>query len=382
MNRLIYASTAICPDLRYETGFDAHDPFLWFQTDTINAMVVSQLEYGRALKQRRPEVQVIDSGRIREFFRLAPESEQERQRDAFIRLMEAVGQGTGVREWTVPAGFPYGCACKMQQLGLALKTAEPFSPGRAVKSPQEIEAIRQGERLAEIGLAAADAMLAEAAIGDDEMLYCHGEPLTAEMLRGAIDAAIAAHGGIASGTIAAPGPQGADPHQAGTGPIRANTPIVIDIFPRDQRSGYCGDLTRTRVKGMAPAHVQRAYEAVLECQRRALAALRPGAMGKELQEQTVQFFRAQGFPEGRDEATGLYHGFFHGLGHAVGLEVHDLGPALNTRGTTPLAVGHVVTVEPGLYYPEWGGIRIEDTVAITADGIDNLAVASKHLVIE
>ena len=382
MNRLIYSNTVACPDLRYVTGFDAPDPFLWFQTDTLNAMVVSQLEYGRALKQRRPEVTVIDANHIRTFFQLPAETPPEAARDAFTRLVDAVAKGTGCREWSVPMDFPFGYARKMQDLFLKLEAASPFAPGRSVKSAWEIEAIRHGERLAEAGLAAADAMLAEAVVGADDALVYRGEPLTAEMLRGAIDAAIAGLGGVATGTIAAPGPQGADPHQSGSGPVYAHTPIIFDIFPQDQRTGYCGDLTRTRVKGAAPQQVLRAYEAVLEVQRRALAALKPGVLGAELQRMTEEFFKERGYETGRDKATGLYHGFFHGLGHAVGLEVHDQGPALNRSGTTPLVPGHIVTVEPGIYYPEWGGIRIEDTVAITEDGIDNLAVADKRLVIE
>ena len=382
MNRLIYAASATCPDLRYETGFAAGDPFLWFQTEGLNAMVVSKLEYGRAVKQRRQEVQVFEYEQLRTFLNLPEETPPEKSRDDFTRMMDAIVKGTGCREWTVPEDFPYGCAKRLLDLFLKVETARPFSPARSIKTPAEIEAVRQGERLAETGLAAADAMLAEATVGADDVLLYRGEVLTAERLRGAINAAIAAAGGTATGTIAAPGPQGADPHQAGFGPVRAHTPIIFDIFPRDQRTDYCGDLTRTRVKGAAPDYVQAAYEAVLEIQEQALSRLKPGVLGIEMQEMTEKFFAERGYPEGRDEATGLHHGFFHGLGHAVGLEVHDQGPSLNKRGTTPLAPGHIVTVEPGIYYPEWGGIRIEDTVAVTADGIDNLAIAPKHLVVE
>jgi len=382
MNRLIYAASSTCPDLRYETGFEACDPFLWFQTDTLNAMVVSKLEYGRAVKQRRKDVQVFEYEKLRSFFNLPEETPPEKDRDDFTRMMDAIVKGTNCRKWTVPECFPYGCVKHLLDLFLKVETVKPFSPARSIKTAAEIEAVRQAERLAETGLAAADGILAEASIGADDVLFYHGEVLTAERLRGAINAAIAMAGGAATGTIAAPGPQGADPHQAGSGPVRAHVPIIFDIFPQDQTTGYYGDLTRTRVKGAAPAHVQAAYEAVLEIQQRALERLKPGVLGTELQEMTENFFAERGYPEGCDEATGLHHGFFHGLGHAVGLEVHDQGPSLNKRGTVPLAPGHIVTVEPGIYYPEWGGIRIEDTVAITADGIDNLATAPKHLVIE
>ncbi len=376
--RLIYAASETCADLWYASGFSAPDPFLWYQTDRETAVVVSQLELGRARKQTRPGTAVHDADKLRDDLGLPAESDADKKRPHAVRLITAIAEHTGVAEWTVPEDFPLGLARQLEAAGLRLATTDSFAPERAVKSAAEIEHIRHSERLAEAGLAAAEELLRRAAIAPDGLLLLDGAPLTAEMLIGAIDAEIARQGGCAQGTIAAPGIQSADPHQSGHGPIRAGEPIVMDIFPRDPRTGYYGDLTRTRVKGRAPEIVQKAYQAVLEIQQRMLDSLRPGVLGKDLQQQTTDFFTEAGFPTGRDETSGSYHGFFHGLGHSVGLEIHEK-PSLNKRGEAPLAAGNVVTVEPGVYYPEWGGIRIEDTVAITPDGIDNLATAPKFL---
>ena len=127
MNRLIYAASATCPDLRYETGFAAGDPFLWFQTEGLNAMVVSKLEYGRAAKQRRQEVQVFEYEQLRTFLNLPEETPPEKSRDDFTRMMDAIVKGTGCREWTVPEDFPYGCAKRLLDLFLKVETARPFS---------------------------------------------------------------------------------------------------------------------------------------------------------------------------------------------------------------------------------------------------------------
>ena len=381
MSRLIYASSEQSADLWYVTGFNVPDPILWFQVGNLNAIIVGSLELGRAQKQCKSGVTVIDAAKLREFFHLSEETEEEKKRHWFVKQVAAVAQGTGENTWEVPERFPLVFGDLLREAGFTIKTQWNFCPERAVKSPEEIEKIRHSERLAEAGLAQADGMLRAATISDDGFLHLGGHILTAEELRSAIDLEITRLGGLAQGTITAPGPQGADPHQHGEGPIRANEPIVMDIFPRDQATGYFGDLTRTRVKGKAPEVVRKAYETVLAAQEKVLASLKAGVLGKEMHNMVVEDFKAAGYETGTDPVTGVYHGFFHGLGHSVGLEIHE-GPSLSAGEERTLVAGNVLTDEPGLYYPEWGGIRIEDTIAITETGIDNLAVAPKFLEIE
>lgn len=378
MNTLIYAPSESCADLWYLTGFAAEDPFLYFHTDNVTAVAVNSIEIGRAQKQCHKGVRVADIAHLEEFFGNKPIDDP--KMNGFLRLIKTLCEGTGVTEWYVPNDFPLFYADLLRENGIQVKTLSPFAPQRAVKTADEIEKIRRAEQLAEAGLAEADGMLRQATIDEEGFLLLGGHRLYAEELRGAIDAEIARRGGIGRGTIAAPGRQASDPHQAGHGPIRANEPIVMDIFPRDQSTGYFGDLTRTRVKGTPSPIVQKAYETVLNAQLEALNTLKAGILGCDMQKMVTERFNDAGFPTGRDEKSGIYHGFFHSLGHSLGLEIHE-APGLNARNNTPMPEGTVVTVEPGIYYPEWGGIRIEDTVAITANGIDNLATADKSLVI-
>lgn len=362
--RLIYAASENCADLLYLSGLAAPDPFLWFQTPAGSAMVVSALEVSRAVKQGRAGVEVIPAGELQHRLGL-----RRPVAGGAAAQIVAVSRALGVKAWAVPGDFPLGLAREVQRHRIRLVPTLPFCPERLCKGAAEIAAIRAGVALAAAGLERACQILRQSAIGTDGWLHWQGTPLLAETLRGEINAEVARCGGSAAGTIAAPGVQGADPHQAGSGPIPAHAPIVLDIFPRHHDSGYYGDLTRTVVRGKASDAVWRAFTCVRDAQAKALSALRAGVTGAAVHELVEAHFSAAGY---ETELGGLApRGFIHSTGHGLGLAVHE-APALSRRQTTPLQAGQVVTVEPGLYYPEWGGVRIEDVAVIRTDGSENL----------
>jgi len=368
--RLIYAASETCSDLAYCSGFFAPDPFLWYETTSERGMLVSVLELGRARKEAKAGIRVRSLDEVRRAWGL-PES-----RRAMEHLIAGLARETGVRQWAVPEDFPLGLARKLGRRRLRLQPRSPFCPERERKSPPEVECVREGVRLAEAGLERGLEVLRQAAIGADGLLRWQGRILEADDLRGEIVATIARLGGTAARTITAAGPHGADPHDMGSGPIPAHVPIVIDIFPRVDRTGYFGDLTRTVVKGQATATVRQAFAAVRSAQEAAFAAIAPGVSGKDVHGRAAEALRAAGFAT--EAQADPPRGFFHGLGHGLGLEVHE-GPGLHSRNDKPLQTGHVVTVEPGLYYPEWGGIRLEDVVVVTANGCENLTTVAKIL---
>src|SRR5664279_2487304 len=121
--------------------------------------------------------------------------------------------------------------------------------------------------MAEIGMSEAMQVLGRAKIGKDRRLLYHDVPLTSEKLRAVIDTAILQAGGLAAHTIVAGGRQGCDPHEGGHGPLRAHDPIILDIFPRSQMTGYFGDITRTVVRGRASEAVRKLYATVLQGQK-------------------------------------------------------------------------------------------------------------------
>lgn len=363
---LIVASGEGSSDMRYGSKFAAPDAFVYFGFDGVRGVIVSPLERDRAAAAVPPGTAVLCTADFNG--NSTPE-----------QLAELAAE-RGIEGFRVPGDFPLALADDLRERGLTV-TAErgAFFPARAVKSEWEIAEITRAQRLAEKAVRAAIAALAEAAIGADDRLYLGGEVFTSERLRQIIDLVIVAGGGVATGTIAAGGAQGAEPHNAGSGPLFAHAPIVMDVFPRLADSGYWGDLTRTVVRGRPSPVVARAYEAVKKAREHCKSKLAAGVVACEVHQEACRILREAGFQTGR--GNGRDYGFFHGLGHGVGLDIHE-APRLAPRNAAPLRAGEVVTVEPGLYYPEWGGIRLEDLVVIRPDGIDCLTRIEDFLVIE
>jgi Xaa-Pro aminopeptidase len=148
--------------------------------------------------------------------------------------------------------------------------------------------------------------------------------------------------------------------------IQPGEPITIDIGALHQ--GYCSDMTRTVCLGPAPEKLKEIYAIVLEAQEKTEAALRPGMTGKQ----------ADAIARDHVKAAGYGDNFGHGTGHGIGLEVHE-PPSLSVRGEDELKPGMVFSVEPGIYLPGWGGVRIEDLVLLTEHGAEVLARSPKRL---
>ena len=195
------------------------------------------------------------------------------------------------------------------------------------------------------------------------MLHLGGKVLTSERLKFAIEVACLEAGALSLNTIAAGGDQACDPHCRGTGPLRANELIIVDVFPRVQKTGYHGDMTRTFLRGRATEAQQALVAAVRIAQAKAILDVRAGVNGRDVHRGVVAEFEERGFHTTRG-ATGSV-GFFHGTGHGLGLAVHE-SPILSGAVDSILRRGAVVTVEPGLYYPGLGACRIEDVVQVCA----------------
>jgi Xaa-Pro aminopeptidase len=173
--------------------------------------------------------------------------------------------------------------------------------------------------------------------------------------------------GPSFGSIVASGEHGALPHaEPRDVPIAAGTLVTLDIGAR--LDGYCSDCTRTWATGTPPDELAEAYALTLRAQLAGLAAVRPGPEGREVDAVARQIIEDAGHGE---------H-FGHGLGHGVGLEVHE-APRLGRGSETALVTGHAVTVEPGVYLPGVGGVRIEDLVVVSEDGADVLSGTPKDL---
>ena len=368
--RLIVAASDSDPNLLYATRFFAPDPFIFFLHRGKKHLVMNDLELDRARRQA-----TVDDV-------LALASVEAELKERKTRLIDTAAvlrhlfQKRKIHSVLVPSNFPLGLADRLRRLSVrVVPSSHTFFPEREIKSLDEVRQITRAQRAAEAGMEAAIAMIRESTISRG-WLYQGTAKLTAEMVRERIVAATMRHGCLASHTIVACGEQGCDPHEAGHGPLRAHRSIILDIFPRSQTSGYWGDITRTIVKGRAGEPIKALYAAVLAGQSMALGQIRAGAMGDSIHQTILDEFERRGFQTGVQ--NGRMQGFFHGTGHGVGLEIHEL-PRLSPRGQAPLRAGHVVTVEPGLYYSGLGGVRLEDLVVASETGFRNLTRFPKFL---
>jgi Xaa-Pro aminopeptidase len=363
------------------SGFLAPDPVIYLRVGGESGkgyLVVSSMEYGRAKRDARAN-EVLSFDEL-DVMNLARElkSGGRALAAATARLLERLGAANS--PVAVPPSLGVVYADELRARGLTVRPdAVLFAGLRRQKTEKEISSVERTQKAVEEACAHAVGILRESGIAEDGTLLHEGETLTSERLRSEIDIELLRRGCAAEGTITACGAQAADPHERGHGPLIAGESIILDIFPADKASHYYADMTRTFVKGEPGEELQRMYDAVLESQEAALAMVGPGVNGRSIHTKVSDILHGAGYETLlHDQKPGepLQRGFIHGTGHGVGLEIHE-APRVSTADEN-LVPGDVVTIEPGLYYPEIGGVRIEDLVVVTEDGCRNLTQFPKE----
>jgi Xaa-Pro aminopeptidase len=365
---LIHADTFRSPELRHEVALGVPDPFLYAEIGGVRHIVVGSLEIPRLAELDRFELHPFEEFGSDDLI-AAGLSYPELRREVPARAVKALG----LKAASVPETFPLWLADRLRADGVELTVdGALFDERRRVKTGPELAGIRRAQRAAEAGMDAARDLLRRAAPNGDG-LAVDGAPLTVERIKTAMAQAFAANGTSADDFIVAPGAQGAVGHDMGSGPVRTGTPIVIDVWPRDNETACYADMTRTFVVGDVPDDVARWHGLCKQALDAAVGQIRDGADGRAIYDVTCEIFEAAGEPTQRTKEAGktLADGFFHGLGHGVGLEVHEQ-PGMGLASKNALRSGDVVTVEPGLYRQGFGGVRLEDLVLVTADGPENL----------
>ncbi len=244
---------------------------------------------------------------------------------------------------------------------------------RRMKDDEEIAHLAESQRVTELAIRHAYEIVRDADVVNDEFVV-QGKTLTSECLQSAIAMFLLERGYASShGCIAAGGPSGADCHSAGSGPLRINEPIILDVFPMGMQSHYSGDCTRTICRGTIDPRLQEMHDAVVVAKAASIAACKIGASGADVHEASCAVFRDRGYHIGMPPADAPSDLIFypHGTGHGIGLETHE-PPLLDEKNHDPLVKGDALTIEPGLYCHAIGGIRLEDMVIVTDDGCRNL----------
>jgi Xaa-Pro aminopeptidase len=347
-------------DLRYVCGFSAPDPVVVLLSSRRRLLIVNSMEAGRARRTvRNMTVLTPDE--------LALSAEEKKRFSGWILGALRLEKLRSVR---VGGSFGLGLARRLEEAGIRVDVTDPpLFPERDIKTTLEIRALEAAQTAAVAAMKRAIACIRASSPGRGGVLMLEKKPLTAERLRTDLRKLLLERNCAAPELIIACGAQGADPHQAGFGPLMAGQSIVLDIFPQDMKTGYWGDLTRTVVKGRASPELAAMERAVRSVQAAVLREVKPGALGCDLHRLAVRLFDEKGFKNRIRQ--GAAEGFIHGTGHGVGLEIHER-PNLGAQEVA-LKPGHVVTVEPGLYYRDIGAVRIEDTVRVTRTGYEVLA---------
>ncbi|WP_298684803.1 Xaa-Pro peptidase family protein [uncultured Methanomethylovorans sp.] len=360
-------------DFYYATNFFVSDKYTYIQTSgSKELLVVSEMEKGRAeLESRITDIRTLQDYNYREKLKQRGDPYQ-----AYVDCIAEILQKEGIRKLGVPRDFPYHTAQALKEEGFTIVDMEsPFRKLRSLKREDEIGHIRYAQKACEKAMAAAIDLIHRSEIVDGKLLF-RGFELTADDVRREIDLALLDSGCEAVGTIVAGGKKAANPHWEGEGPLKPNESIVIDIFPRSKKHRYFADMSRTVLKGEASVELQKMYDAVLAAQKEAIEMIKPGILCSDIHDRVCDVLESHGFKTIR---SGSKVGFIHSTGHGVGLEIHE-APFVGTQDI-PLEKDNVITIEPGLYYPDQGGIRIEDMLLVTEDGCENLTSLEKRFVI-
>jgi len=381
-------------DQLYVSGFTGPDPFLTLRANGSTSLLVSGLEYGRATEESNADT----------VERHADYGFEYGDREAKLDMYAEFVADKGVDSVLVPARGPVETADALRERGVdvAVDDDNVVTRARAVKTTGEVEHVRRTQRANEAAMRAAEALIAAADVvgdgaGDDAIdgsddttaddtadpepgtLVHEGTPLTSERVKEEIEVTLLRHGCALDETIVSCGAAAADPHDRGSGPLVAGEPIIVDIFPREKASKYHADMTRTFTKGEPTGTVREWFDLTEAALDAALDAIEPGVSGEAVHAAACEVYEAAGQPTFRTDPE-TETGFIHSTGHGVGLDVHELPRLAN--GGDELEPGNVVTVEPGLYDPAVGGVRIEDLVVVTEDGFENLTDYPVELVIE
>ena len=370
-NLLMVADSEHDANMLYAVRMFIPDSFIYLRINGKCHLVMNDLEIDRARKQAR-------HCRVLSWTHYVNKLKRNRVKSpGFASVIREILQEKRLRKVFVPNSFPHGLARELRRLKIKIKVREAhFFPEREFKTADEVKKISAALMMAEVGLAEGIQALKNSRIGKQGRLMYHNVPLTSEKLRAIIDIAIIQAGGLAAHTIVAGGRQACDPHEQGHGVLRAHEPIILDVFPRSQKTGYFGDITRTIVKGRAHEAVRKLYRTVARGQEIAFEQIEANVRCVEVHAAVRKFFDQAGYKTGK--RNGRMQGFFHGTGHGLGLEIHE-APRLSATSNDTLRAGHVVTVEPGLYYPELGGVRLEDVAYITGNSPRNLTKFEKVL---
>ncbi len=359
---VMYASSRDA-DMRYLTEFVTSDPFVYFKKANENGMIIiSQMETGRASRESTASVMTRTQAGLPDILKI--------EKDPWKATAKMIAGQVG-KKVLVPPNFPVALAQALSEFCTVSVDCGTVASLRETKNRDEIKAMKHVQKVTEAAMSVAVSLIRRSSIKKG-ILYSDGKPLTSEMIKFSMHSLLLEHGCTAVDTIVSCGEETAVPHMTGTGPLEADEPIVIDLFPCEEKTGYYADMTRTVVKGEPSPEIREMYTALREAKQLGISQVKAGVSGAAVYQSVVDFFKDNGYESDT-------RGFVHNLGHGVGLQVHEL-PTVGPAGKE-LKAGSVITVEPGLYYTGIGGVRLEDIGEVTTKGFSNFTKFPEDLIV-
>jgi Xaa-Pro aminopeptidase len=352
-------------DMYYATHFLSAEPFIYLRMPHKDILIVSQMEYERAKNESR-----LNEIRSSRDYGHDLKTEE---------LITNVLHEENITSIEVPMYFSLFTAEELRKTGIEVVPVEELimTKEREIKDGQEIKYVRKAQRACEHAMEISITVIKQSSVRDNCLMH-EGAILTSERIKAYIEHALIDSGCTCDSgePIVACGKRAADPHFTGYGPIYANQAIIIDIFPRLKLERYFADMSRTVAKGEPEKALKEMYVAVKHAQEAALALLKEGVTCKEVHNLVCDIFEERGYGTIR---KGSKNGFIHSTGHGVGLDIHEK-PSVGDNDYE-LRAGNVITIEPGLYDPEVGGVRLEDMVLVLKNGFENLTRLEKKFVV-
>jgi Xaa-Pro aminopeptidase len=359
---VIFASSRDA-DMRYMTHFTTSDPFVFFKKPgERGVIIVSQMETGRASREATAAVMTRTQAGLPDILKT--------EKDPYRATAKMIAGQVG-KKILVSSDFPVALANSLSEYCMILVDKGTIRSMRAKKSKNEILLMKNVQKATEKAMGLAVSLIKKASVKKG-ILYVDKKPLTAEFIKFSMHSLLLQYDCAAVDTIVSCGEETSIPHLTGTGPLKSDEPIVIDLFPVEEKSGYYADMTRTIVKGEPTPDIIEMYSALQEAKRLGISRVKAGVSGADIHQVVVDFFKDSGYESNQ-------RGFIHNLGHGVGLQIHEL-PTVGPAGEA-LVSGNVITIEPGLYYPGIGGVRLEDIGVVKKTGFENFTIFPEELIV-
>lgn len=360
-------------NMYYLTKFLAPDPFIYLEKDGVRSLFVSHMEFERAKKEssaNRVE-STLDHGIMEKIKEIRDPNL------AFCDFLCDLLNKYSIKSVAVPLDFPIYIGDGIREKGIEITPKSSLvENNRAIKTTSEIDLIKKAQFACEKAMETALNLIKNSHKRKGKLLYKQ-KSLTSEKVKQAIKHTLIDWDCMTEDPIVACGKQASEPHLSGSGSLMANQPIIIDIFPRHQSGRFFSDMSRTLSFGKPSIEVLDMHSAVSDAQDKAIGMIKSGVTCSEIHNAVCDLFEERGYGTIRKNDR---IGFIHSTGHGVGLDIHEK-PTISDNDYV-LLEGNVITIEPGLYYPEVGGVRIEDLLVVKKKGYENLTKFKRDIIIE